>query len=131
MMNIFVYGTLKPGEGNYQKYCAGKVVEVQKAIVNGKIYALPMGYPAMTPGEGKVEGYLLTFPDSSYLRTLDDLEDYQANRRQSKNLYNRHYIEVYNLNGSSLGFAWVYFMTSEKIYQLGGVMLNGCWTGNN
>ncbi|MFM7365910.1 MAG: hypothetical protein ACKO11_15715 [Cuspidothrix sp.] len=59
------------------------------------------------------------------LTALDDLEDYQANRMQSKNLYNRHYIEVYNLNGSSLRFAWVYFMTSEKIYQLGGIILNG------
>ncbi len=31
MFKVFVYGTLKPGEANYQKYFAGKVIEAQKA----------------------------------------------------------------------------------------------------
>jgi gamma-glutamylcyclotransferase (GGCT)/AIG2-like uncharacterized protein YtfP len=26
-MKVFVYGTLKPGECNYQRYCEGKVVD--------------------------------------------------------------------------------------------------------
>ncbi len=30
-LRVFVYGTLKPGEANYQKYCAGKVVEAKRA----------------------------------------------------------------------------------------------------
>ncbi len=88
-----------------------------------------MGYPAMTPGDGKVNGYLLSFADSTLLKALDDLEDYQPNKPTSKNLYNRHYIEVYELTGSSLGWAWVYLMTSEKIYQLGGILLDGWWSG--
>lgn len=130
MINVFVYGTLKPGEVNYQKYCAGKVLKVQKAIVNGKIYALPIGYPAMTPGDGKVYGYLLSFADSTVLAALDDLEDYDPNQQSSENLYNRYYIEVYELTGSSLGWAWAYFMTLEKVYQLGGIpQLDGCWSG--
>jgi gamma-glutamylcyclotransferase (GGCT)/AIG2-like uncharacterized protein YtfP len=44
VINVFAYGTLKPGEANYQKYCAGKVVEVKRAIANGKLYDLPIGW---------------------------------------------------------------------------------------
>jgi gamma-glutamylcyclotransferase (GGCT)/AIG2-like uncharacterized protein YtfP len=127
-LRVFVYGTLKPGEANYQKYCAGKVVEAQKAITFGKLYTLPMGYPAMTKGEGKVHGYLLSFADSTLLTALDDLEDYQPTRQISENLYDRQYIEIYDLKRVSLASAWVYLMTSDKIYQLGGVgLVDGCW----
>ncbi len=54
MINVFVYETLKPGEANYQKYSAGKVVEVKRAIANGKLYNLPMVYPAITSEDGSV-----------------------------------------------------------------------------
>ena len=36
LLQIFVYGTLKPGEENYQKYCAGKVVNSTRAVAQGK-----------------------------------------------------------------------------------------------
>lgn len=126
---VFVYGTLKPGEVNYQKYCAGKVVEARKAIAPGKLYALPMGYPAMTLGDGKVHGYLLSFTDAAILTALDDLEDYDSTRPISENLYNRQSIEISEPTGLSLGWAWVYLMTPKKVYQLGGILqLDGCWS---
>ncbi|TAH29142.1 MAG: gamma-glutamylcyclotransferase, partial [Oscillatoriales cyanobacterium] len=31
-MKVFVYGTLKPGECNYLRYCEGKVVDALPAI---------------------------------------------------------------------------------------------------
>ena len=43
LVRVFVYGTLKPGEANYKRYCAGKVVDVKTAFVQGKLFALPMG----------------------------------------------------------------------------------------
>jgi gamma-glutamylcyclotransferase (GGCT)/AIG2-like uncharacterized protein YtfP len=55
-VRVFVYGTLKPGEANYQRYCAGKVVDAERTSVLGKLFALPMGYPAMTLGEYSVHG---------------------------------------------------------------------------
>jgi gamma-glutamylcyclotransferase (GGCT)/AIG2-like uncharacterized protein YtfP len=88
----------------------------------GRLYDLPMGYPAMTPEDGKIHGYLLSFADSTLLVALDDLEDYEPNITKSKNLYNRYYIEVYKLNGSF--WVWAYFMTAEKIYQIGSIMLD-------
>jgi gamma-glutamylcyclotransferase (GGCT)/AIG2-like uncharacterized protein YtfP len=130
VVKLFVYGTLKPGEVNYQKYCAGQVIAAKRAMVLGKLFALPMGYPAMTSGDEQVQGYLLDFAKSEILTALDDLEDYQPSRPESENLYNRQSMEVYEPKGVSLGRAWVYLMSGERVSQLGGVpQVDGWWTG--
>jgi len=67
LVRVFVYGTLKPGEANYKRYCANKVVDVKKAFAQGKLFALPMGYPAMTLGDSQVYGYLLSFSNPRIL----------------------------------------------------------------
>ncbi|MDZ7969045.1 MAG: gamma-glutamylcyclotransferase [Nostoc sp. DedSLP03] len=130
LVRIFVYGTLKPGEANYKRYCASKVVDVKTAIVQGKLFALPMGYPAMTLGDSQVYGYLLSFSNPKILNELDVLEDYQPNRLTPENLYNRHIIEVYEPQSLSYSWAWVYLMTLEQVEQLGGLLQpNGWWSG--
>ncbi|MBE8991480.1 gamma-glutamylcyclotransferase family protein [Nostoc sp. LEGE 12450] len=130
LVRVFVYGTLKPGEANYKKYCAGKVVDVKKAFVEGKLFALPMGYPAMTLGNSKVYGYLLSFPNPRILNELDVLENYQPSRQPAENLYNRQIIEVYEPQSLSLGWALVYLMTLEQVEQLGGFLQSdGWWSG--
>lgn len=129
-VRIFVYGTLKPGEVNYKRYCAAKVLDSKRAIALGKLFALPMGYPAMTLENSQVQGYLLSFADLEILSHLDELEDYQPHRHLSENLYNRQQIEIYNLQGLSLGFAWVYLMSPERVSQLGGIPeADGWWSG--
>lgn len=129
-VNIFVYGTLKPGESNYQRYCAGKVRSAKRAIALGQLFALPMGYPAMTIGDRPIHGYLLSFPDPAILRHLDWLEDYDPRRKEVENEYNRQLIETYNSDGATLGLAWVYLMSLEQIYSFGGVFLpDGWWSG--
>lgn len=129
-VRVFVYGTLKPGEANYQRYCAGKLVNVQRAIALGKLFALPLGYPAMTVGDTPVQGYLLYFADAENLTELDQLEDYQTTRQKSENLYNREQIEIFNQDWLSLGQAWVYLMSLERVRQLKGIpQLDGWWSG--
>jgi gamma-glutamylcyclotransferase (GGCT)/AIG2-like uncharacterized protein YtfP len=129
-VQVFVYGTLKPGEANYQEYCADHVIAIERAVVPGKLFALPMGYPAMTIGEEKVQGYLLSFTSSDILIALDYLEDYQPYRPAAENLYNRHYIEVYHPEGAVLGWAWVYLMSLDVVYYNGGVpQPDGWWSG--
>ncbi len=131
MLKVFVYGTLKPGEENYPRYCAGKVVNTTKAIAQGKLFALPMGYPAMTPGNSLVHGYLLSFTNLDVLKALDELEDYHPARAASENLYNRKEIETHEPQGNALGWAWVYIMTEERALRLGGVHLpDGWWSGS-
>lgn len=130
LCHVFVYGTLKPNEANYDQYCAGKVIAQQQAIAYGELFALPMGYPAMIVGNTQVHGYLLSFPDASILESLDELEDYQSDRDATENLYNRQQIEVFDLEGNSLGLAWAYFMTLAQVTKLVGIAQpNGCWKG--
>ncbi|MEH2275620.1 MAG: gamma-glutamylcyclotransferase [Nostoc sp.] len=129
LVRVFVYGTLKPGEANYKKYCADKIIDVKKAFVQGKLFALPMGYPAMTLGNTQVYGYLLSFSNPRILNDLDVLEDYQSTRQSPENLYNRQIIQVYQAQSLSLGWAWVYLMTLDQVNQLGGFLQpDGWWT---
>jgi gamma-glutamylcyclotransferase (GGCT)/AIG2-like uncharacterized protein YtfP len=128
MLRVFVYGTLKPGQSNYIRYCGDRVLHSQAAQVKGKLFDLPFGYPAMTPGEDWVKGYLLCFQDSTILQELDELEDYSCDRDPIENEYERRWIEVFDLQFSSLGSAWAYFMEPEKISNFGGVGLpQGHW----
>lgn len=78
MLKVFVYGTLKPGERNYPLYCT-QAIEIIAAIAYGKLYDLPMGYPAaIFPESDLVWGYVLTFGDTTVLQTLDELENYDS-----------------------------------------------------
>lgn len=135
IVNVFVYGTLKPGEANYQKYCADKVLTVQSAIAHGELFALPFNYPAMTLGNSIVQGFLLSFPSSAQLTTsvlneLDWLEGYDPYSEDQNNEYNRQSIATYNLNFAPLTTAWAYLMTPEQVQACGGVCLpDGWWSG--
>ena len=129
-VKVFVYGTLKPGEANYQAYCADKVIEQTRAYTKGQLFHLPpRGYPAMIPGNSRVEGFLLTFADLAILDHLDELEDYQPQRSPQENEYYREEISIYATSGELLGEGWGYFMRVEKVQQLGGILLpSGWWT---
>ncbi|HBE17290.1 MAG TPA: hypothetical protein DEG17_06275 [Cyanobacteria bacterium UBA11149] len=128
-LRVFVYGTLKPGEVNYQRYCQGKVLEEKSAIAYGTLFNLSLGYPAMTLGENIVRGFVLTFPDSSIFSLLDDLEDYNPHRLLEENEYYRQEIEIYDLDGKSLGLAWAYLMTLTQIHRFNGAIIpSGQWT---
>lgn len=130
MLNVFVYGTLKPGEINYNRYCQGRVVEQTKAWTRGQLYHLPrLGYPGMVRcRSGRVEGYLLTFAESSILTILDRLEDYLPERSPQENEYNRHWISVYQLHSQQkLTEAWGYTMAIETVKQWQGVLISSGW----
>jgi gamma-glutamylcyclotransferase (GGCT)/AIG2-like uncharacterized protein YtfP len=133
VVKVFVYGTLKPGEVNYPTYCADKVVAETKAMTKGLLYHLPKeGYPAIAIGDGQVSGYLLEFQDSETLKNLDKLEDYDPFGESSQNFYTRQEVEIYSFKGDSLGFAWAYFMSMDRICELNGVFLvDGWWLGRN
>ena len=130
MLKVFVYGTLKPGEINYQRLCAGKVVEEKRAIAQGHLFALPFGYPAMTPGDGRVQGYVLTFTDPEVLHALDLLEGYHPQRPLEQNEYNRQLIETFNLSGEPLETAWAYLMSPDLVRSYGGIFLHSGWWSN-
>ena len=130
-MKVFVYGTLKPKEANYQSYCAGKVIKAIAGYTKGKLYSLPMGYPAMSEGNSKTIGVLLTFANADILTSLDILEGYQEHRASELNEYYRQLVPIYSLEDQLLSTAWSYFMQESRIERYGGVLVDsGVWTGN-
>lgn len=102
-------------------------MEEKRAIAFGQLFDLPLGYPAMTPGESPVQGFLLTFADPAVLSLLDELEDYVPHRLPEENEYNRQQIETYTLEGQALGLAWAYLMTFEQVQRLKGVPIPSGW----
>lgn len=130
-IDVFVYGTLKPGHRYYQQYCLGKTIHERVAIAYGQLYHLPtFGYPAMTVGVDRVFGFLLSLTDPEILTQLDDLEGYNPMRLPSQNEYNRIQIEVFDPETPeiSIGWAWVYLQSRDRVQELGGILLpDGCW----
>jgi len=78
MIKVFVYGTLKPRGKYYQIYCQGKTFKEIKCWAKGRLFNLPLGYPAMSKGDHKVFGYLLYFTFLKDLKNLDKLEGYSG-----------------------------------------------------
>ncbi|MDX2212025.1 MAG: gamma-glutamylcyclotransferase [Oculatellaceae cyanobacterium bins.114] len=131
LLSVFVYGTLKPGGFYYKQYCEGRVVASYEAIALGQLYDLPLGYPAMTTGNDPVRGYVLEFNQPEVLQDLDELEGYDPQRSPDQNEYERVWVEVFDRDRHSLGFAWTYVMTTEQALSLGGVLLpQGVWICN-
>ncbi len=132
-VRFFVYGTLKPDQlqkptaNEYQRSCLSQLFKAEAAIAFGQLYDLPFGYPAMTLGNNRIHGFLLTFENANVLSLLDEYEGYDPD--SNDNEYDRQQIEVFNSNLDSLGFAWTYLMTCEQVDRFGGVLIpNGVWT---
>lgn len=102
-------------------------MEAKRAIALGQLFDIPLGYPAMTLGERPVQGFLLTFTDPAVSIILDELEGYNPHRTAQENEYDKQQIEIYDLEGESLGLAWVYLMTSKQVQSLGGVLIPSGW----
>ncbi|HIK10613.1 MAG TPA: gamma-glutamylcyclotransferase [Oscillatoriaceae cyanobacterium M33_DOE_052] len=130
LTKVFVYGTLKPGERYHHSYCSGLVISNQPANARGKLYHLKKrGYPAMTEGEDKVRGFVLSFPESAILLKMDELENYKPGRSPEENEYDRRQIEVFHPLGDSMGLVWAYVMSPKLVRELDGVdMPDGWWS---
>lgn len=115
-MQVFVYGTLKPGGSYYQLLCQNKEHSFQKAKLYGSLYDLGVGYPAIQLGGSNwVYGYVLNFVTEEIRSDLDALEGYEKNRPISDNEYQRVRAKVYALNGSSLGEIDTYVMEEAQL----------------
>lgn len=128
MLQIFVYGTLKPGFHNYQRYCAGYTVQEQPALVMGTLYGLSVGYPGLTIGPNWIKGYLLSFPvdlTQQMLTQLDALEGYSCDQPAHLNEYERRWTGIFALDYQQLGQAWCYYMDNTTVQRLGGTSIPG------
>ena len=76
--HLLCYGTLMEGERNHRRYC-GHALTIEPAVIAGKLYHLPVGFPAMVEADdGEVFGEAMTFPDlDATLREIDRLEGFR------------------------------------------------------
>ncbi len=132
-VHIFVYGTLKPGATNFDRYCGNKVIASHRAYIHGELYHFPsLGYPGTIHGHRQVHGFVLTFADVEILNDLDRLEDYDSQRQPAANDYMRELVMTYTPEGIPLILAWAYLMTPDRIHQWGGILCpEGCWIDGN
>ncbi len=134
---VFVYGTLKPSGRYHQRYCANFLTAALPAQVKGELYDFSqLGYPALTPGDDWVRGYLLKFCQTEavcadILRRLDALEGYVADQvTDSNDDYQRCQLQIFDPGHQPLQMAWVYRMSRAQVRQQGGVYLpDGDWEG--
>ncbi|PSN15390.1 hypothetical protein C7293_07435 [filamentous cyanobacterium CCT1] len=125
---LFVYGTLKPGERAFVEFCAPYLVTSLPALAMGRLYHLPLGYPAMTLEPGWVQGILLIFSSPDCLHAIDAFEEYYPDRSESSE-YQRDRHPVFNLQRQPLSTAWIYTMTRDRVTALGGRWLpQGHWS---
>lgn len=132
-VNVFVYGTLMPGECNHDFYCRPFLQRATVGYVHGQIYHLPvLGYPGVCEGTDRIWGYCLSFSPAYSLTAMDGLEDYDPQRDAAHNEYNRCQTIVFTPNGDRLGEAWIYRMDQQKIRDYQGIYLpSGRWSATN
>jgi gamma-glutamylcyclotransferase (GGCT)/AIG2-like uncharacterized protein YtfP len=75
---LLCYGTLMRGGANHVRFCA-EALTIEPAVIVGRLYHLPMGFPAMVEtDDGKVFGEAMTFPDlDATLQEIDRLEGFR------------------------------------------------------
>ncbi|MEV5007177.1 gamma-glutamylcyclotransferase family protein [Streptomyces sp. NPDC055692] len=107
---FFVYGTLRPGEGNHGLFLRGRTRSEEPARLSGAVLYDGPGYPyAVEEPGGLVRGDLVAARPEEYgevLTALDRLEGYVAGDPRS--LYERIEREVVRETDGATVRAWVY-----------------------
>ncbi len=117
-INLFVYGSLREGFFNYNKYLTNKVVQKKDAkLENMKLYHLPhKGYPAITSGEDVVIGEIMVIGEDYYedtMRAMDKMEGF-ISEENPDNEYHRVILEVEDLHTNKKEKCFVYFYNKDK-----------------
>ncbi len=130
---FFVYGTLRPGQGNYRLLAGQTVAEFPATLPGHALYG--PGLPYVTAGEedSAVVGdliYVAAERHAEVLARLDCLEGYRPDR--SDNHYDREartvrYVDVDGAEATTL--AWVYLAGrwARERLRLGERIAGGDW----
>ena len=127
---IFVYGSLRTGFYNYDKYLKGKVKDAKLGKVKGKLYHMPhKGYPALLEGEDVVIGEVMTVKNfEEVMIPMDEMENYYG-ANDSRNEYNRIVMDVELENGETEScYCYYYAMNDEEVFNKNSIYIkNGDW----
>ncbi|WP_050614079.1 gamma-glutamylcyclotransferase family protein [Bacillus testis] len=117
-INLFVYGSLREGFFNYNKYLTNKVIEKKEAKLNNmKLHHLPYkGYPAITFGEDVVMGEIMVLSEDHYedaMKAMDEMEGF-ISENNPENEYHKVIMEVENLHTNKKEKCFVYFYNKDR-----------------
>lgn len=130
-INIFVYGSLRTGFFNYDKYLKGRVLSSKKAKVKGSLFHMPnKGYPALLDGEDFVYGEVMEISNyDDVIRELDLMEGYFG-PNNIENEYNRIPLEVEILDSKNTEVCYVYKYNQldDEFIKHRKYIENGDWT---
>ncbi|MDR0880431.1 MAG: gamma-glutamylcyclotransferase [Clostridioides sp.] len=100
---MFVYGTLRKGNVNYEKYLENNVISIEEAYTYGKMYYLEKEEcPALIDGDDKVYGEIIECTDDddyTLLKQVDHLEKYFGDN--SCIMYEKRDKKVFRKDGTS------------------------------
>ena len=117
-INLFVYGSLREGFFNYDKYLNGKVTQKKDAkLENMKLYHMPYkGYPAITFGKDTVLGEIMVLNEDDYEETMSAMDDMEGfiSEANPENEYHKVILEVENLHTKEKEKCFVYFYNKDK-----------------
>ena len=107
---VFVYGSLREGFFNYDKYLKNKVSPASLGEVKGKLFHLShKGYPALLEGEDTIIGEIMEIKDFyENIVSLDEMEGYLSFEDASNNEYIRTIMDVKNLHTNTMESCYVY-----------------------
>ncbi|MFF5634749.1 divalent cation tolerance protein CutA [Streptomyces sp. NPDC012825] len=118
---FFMYGTLRPGAYNHDRFLAGRIGAEADAVLEGAVLHDGPGYPYAVPAEkGRVAGTLLTPAPGAYgelFGLLDRLELPAGYERVAK--------EVVRVRDGARVRAWVFLAAPDA--PLGPVIGTGDW----
>ena len=106
--NLFVYGTLMPGESNYSQI-EDLVIDHKPGTIDGILVDLG-AYPGLLPGRGIVQGVLVE-SEKATLDVTDRIEGYSPDRESC--LYLRKEVVVRMGNRPDV-VAWTYFFAKSE-----------------
>jgi gamma-glutamylcyclotransferase (GGCT)/AIG2-like uncharacterized protein YtfP len=108
---FFVYGTLRPTQGNHARLLAGRTVCELAATLPGHALYGP-GLPYVTAGErdSSVVGDLIFVADERYTEVLADLDRLEGYRPDRDSHYEREarVVTYAGADGETTTVAWVY-----------------------
>lgn len=108
MKKMFVYGTLRVGMYNYEKYYKEHDSFRQNAYVKGSLYTLKgKVYPALTEGTQMILGEIHEVPDE--VQDEVDLMEGFFGEGVMENEYDKTVSEIYDADGNVIGHLPVYF----------------------
>lgn len=115
---IFVYGSLRTGMYNYDKYLKGNIIQSELAYVKGSLHEIKgVVYPALVDGDDMIVGEIMELADDQILPALDELEGWNK-EGDIHNEYNKVMMDIYDDLGTHITNLPVYaFNTTNPLHK--------------